>query len=86
MGRRNDLDICADILQVARDGAKKTHLVYRANLNFTIVKKYIRRLRENGLLESINGRFFTTEKGFEFLEQYRGFMVPLSGRGLGDGS
>ena len=36
--RRNDLDICADILKVSKAGAKKTHIVYRANLNFKIVK------------------------------------------------
>ncbi|NQT09462.1 transcriptional regulator, partial [Candidatus Bathyarchaeota archaeon] len=39
--KRNNLDICADILRVSRGGAKKTHLVYKANLNFNIVKKYI---------------------------------------------
>ncbi len=50
--RRNDLDICADILTVARAGAKKTHIVYRANLNFKLVRKYLRRLIENGLLPS----------------------------------
>jgi predicted transcriptional regulator len=38
--RRNDLEICADILRVARRGAKKTQIVYEANLNFKIVKKY----------------------------------------------
>lgn len=80
--RRNDIDICADILRVARNGAKKTHLVYRANLNFTIVKKYIRRLTENGMLESQNGRFFTTDKGVEFLEQYKDFVTPMTGKGL----
>lgn len=76
--KRNDLDICADILQVARDGAKKTHLVYRANLNFSIIKKYLRKLKENGLIESENGRFFTTEEGVRFLKQYKDFLAPLS--------
>ena len=50
--RRNDLDICADILRVAKKGAKKTQIVYKANLNFKIVKKYLKRLLENGLLDS----------------------------------
>lgn len=77
--RRNDLDICADILQVACNGAKKTHVVYQANLNFNIVKKYLRRLKENGLIELNDGRFFTTEKGARFLEQYRDLVVPFSG-------
>lgn len=77
--RRNDLDICADILRVARDGAKKTHLVYRANLNFKVVKRYLRRLMDTGFLESENGRYFTTEDGVRFLERYREFVAPVKG-------
>ncbi|MCK5626233.1 hypothetical protein KAI11_05190, partial [Candidatus Bathyarchaeota archaeon] len=38
--RRSDLEISADILKVALHGAKKSHIVYRANLNFEVVKKY----------------------------------------------
>lgn len=75
--RRNDLDICADILRVARRGAKKTHLVYRANLNFSIVKKYILKLMEGGFLETENGRYFTTEGGVRFLEQYEEISSSL---------
>ena len=75
--RRNDLDICADILRIAQSGAKKTHLVYRANLNFSIVKKYIRKLMEGGFLEAENGRFFTTEGGVRFLKQYEEISSSL---------
>ena len=46
--KRNNLDICADILRVSRGGAKKTHIVYRANLNFKIVKGYLTRLAREG--------------------------------------
>ena len=69
--RRNDLDICADLLKVTMNGAKKTHMVYKANLNFNIVKKYIKRLSDNG-------HFFTTDKGSRFLARYREFVEPLS--------
>jgi len=77
--RRNDLDICADILTVARAGAKKTHIVYRANLNFKLVRKYLRRLIENGLLlpSSEKKLYTTTEEGIDFLEQYRKLNGPL---------
>jgi len=77
--RRNDLDICADILKVSKAGAKKTHIVYRANLNFKIVKKYLSRLIDNGFLMdgSDNGIFVTTEKGSDFLEQYARLTIPL---------
>ena len=69
--RRNDLDICADILKVARSGAKKTQVVYQANLNFKIVKKYLNRLMDNEFIEIHDGRFYTTDKGLKFLNQYR---------------
>jgi predicted transcriptional regulator len=77
--RRNDLDICADILKVSKAGAKKTPIVYRANLNFKIVKKYLSRLIDNGFLldGSENGIFVTTERGSDFLEQYARLTIPL---------
>jgi predicted transcriptional regulator len=78
--RRNNIDICADILEVAKSGAKKTQLVYRANLNFTIIKNYLKRLKEIGYLETYEKRYFTTEKGSEFLEQYKTLLEPFSNK------
>ena len=77
--RRNDLDICADILQVARAGAKKTQIVYQANLNFKIVKGYLQKLIANGMLDpSPEGRLFvTTSVGVDFIERYRALVNPL---------
>jgi predicted transcriptional regulator len=75
--RRNNIDICADILSVAKEGAKKTQMVYKANLNFKIIKKYINRLSEYGFLESERGQYFTTDKGIRFLVQYREFTEPF---------
>ena len=82
MMRRSDLDICADILVAARSGAKKTHIVYRANLNFKLVRKYLRRLIENGLLRPSPEKnvYTTTDEGMDFLEQYRKLNTPLRKR------
>lgn len=77
--RRNDVDICADILRVARSGAKKTHLVYKANLNFDIVKKYLSRLSEQSLISSENGHYITTEEGVKFLDKYQEFTSTFFG-------
>jgi len=68
--RRNNLDICADILRVSEGGTKKTHIVYQANLNFNMVKKYLDELLEKEFLEQNGDRFFQTEKGAKFIEQY----------------
>ena len=78
--RRNSLDIYADILRVSKDGAKKTHLVYNANLNFNIVKKYMNELLENELLKQNGDRFYQTEKGARFIAQYEELLSPLSER------
>ena len=72
--RRNDLDIVADILQVARDGAKKTRIVYQANLNFRIVKGYLERLIGNGMLVHDPPRYYTAEKGVTYLTRYRNLL------------
>lgn len=79
MGRRNDIDICHDILKVTQAGAKKTQIVYQANLNFKIVKKYIARLIEKGLLEynEDSRLYFTTHRGGWFVEQYSDLVEPI---------
>ena len=82
MKRRNNVDIMADILRISRGGAKKTWIVYRANLNFNIVKKYLSELMEKGLLAAYKGSntYQTTERGIEFLEQYDSFRKFHSSR------
>lgn len=75
MKRRNNVDIMADILRVAKGGAKKTWIVYKANLNFKIVKDYLSELMARGLLSSAekSNMYWTTERGLDFLEQYDSF-------------
>lgn len=69
--RRDKIEIFADILKAAQNGAKKTHIVYKANLNFSTLKNHIKRLIEKDLLMQIEGgRYMTTRKGDEFLKQY----------------
>jgi len=65
--KRNNLDIEADILDLASQGIRKTHLVYGANLNFNIVKKYLERLFNKGCLKKEGPLYFTTEKGVEYM-------------------
>lgn len=43
-------DIVADILRAAYGGAKKTHIMQRANLNPLMFKKYFPVLLTNGLV------------------------------------
>ena len=71
--RRSEMEISADILKIAMDGAKKSHIVYRANLNFEVVKRYLKHLSDADLIEfpSLHERLFkTTPKGKEYIHQY----------------
>jgi predicted transcriptional regulator len=80
MARRNDMDICRDILKVAKLGARKTQIVYQANLNFYIVKKYLERLTRGGLIEYREDirKYFTTEPGNWFIDQYSDLVDIMS--------
>ena len=78
--RRGRLEIIADILSVAMEEAKKTEIVYKANLNFKRLGKYLPYLMENGLIENGNmsNEYKTTEKGKEFLRDYQKMEERLS--------
>jgi len=77
--RRNNIDIYADIVKVTDGGAKKTQIVYKCNLNFKIIKKYLAILIEKEFVEHKGKLYFSTTKGKSFLTQYREFIAPLSG-------
>lgn len=68
------LNIIADILEVS-ENCKKTQLMYRSNMSVKQLKKYLPLLFENGLLKK-NGdeRYQTTEKGKQYLVNYRRLM------------
>jgi predicted transcriptional regulator len=69
--RRDRLAILSEILSVARNGAGKTEIVYKANLNFKRVKSYLDDLEENGLLENSGSVYTSTERGKEFVRTYQ---------------
>jgi len=70
MNKRDSIEIERQILGIAREGCRKSRIVYQANLNFRIVKGYISRLQNRGLLEIDNKIFKTTEKGEEFVKDF----------------
>lgn len=74
---RGRLDIIADILNAAFEGVRKTHIMYRCNLSFKQLKRYLSFLLKRGLLYPIfdnndpNPELFEiTDKGKEFLKVY----------------
>jgi len=71
---RSRIQIAADILEIARDGSRKTRIMYLGNLSFDLLQKYLDMLVRYDLLE-LHGRseksYVSTEKGRRFLEDYR---------------
>ena len=72
---RNRLEIIADILQVASQNAKKTQIMYQANLSYKVLKKYLRDLIAASLIsfETASQLYVITAKGKDFLEAYRDY-------------
>lgn len=69
--KRNREEIISQILNICKDGAIKTHVVYQANLNFKTVEPYLDLLIKNNLLVVQDGKktfYETTEKGENLLE------------------
>jgi len=70
---RNKMEIVADILRVAVPGARKTHIMYGANLSFEQLEKYLDVLLVRGLLdnETEEGEYKTTETGMAYLRDFK---------------
>lgn len=79
--RRDKLVIMAEIMDIAKHGALKTQIMYRANLSFSQLKDYLRLLTDSNLLaRSIrDGKqvYRATEKGIDFLNRHEGIMGLL---------
>jgi predicted transcriptional regulator len=70
---RRRLDIIADILQVVSGNAKKTQIMYQANLSYRVLQKYLAEITESSLISFEGGRrcYVLTAKGQEFLDAYQ---------------
>lgn len=72
---RGRFDIIADILRVVKgnDGAKKTQIMYGANLSYKVLTRYLGEVLEACLVrfEMSKRCYVLTAKGREFLERYR---------------
>jgi len=70
---RNRMEIAAGILEIAKNGSRKTRIMYLGNLSFDLLQKYLEMLVNLGLLEMRNGKetiYVATEKGREFLKDF----------------
>ena len=69
---RGRLDIIAAILNVASRNAKKTQIMYQANLSYRVMQRYLAEIAGAQLInfEDEKQCYSLTDKGREFLEAY----------------
>jgi predicted transcriptional regulator len=69
---RSRAEIVSAILEVARSGVLRTHLLFRTYMSSEQLREYLDMLLENDMLECDQTRhlYFTTERGIEFLTAY----------------
>jgi len=75
---RDRLNIIADILGVAAAGARKTRIMYFANLSHGLLEKYLDEIVGIGFLRFGSNGYGVTEKGQAFLEKYATFSRKCS--------
>jgi predicted transcriptional regulator len=72
--RRDQFHIVNEILDVAKQGASKTRIMYRVNLSFAGVNHYLTFMVRNKLLlkshENCKTVYYPSEKGLTFLSSY----------------
>jgi len=90
-GNRGWLEIIDLILQVSEQGALKTHVMYKCNLNSKQVQQYLDFVLTRGLVRSSQDPqdprrtlYATTDMGRKFMQAYNELaeMFSLSNQGL----
>ena len=74
---RRRLDIIADILEVVSLDAKKTQIMFKANLSYRVLIKYLSEILEASLITFEQERrcYTLTNKGHDFLNAYKDYCI-----------
>jgi predicted transcriptional regulator len=72
---RDRLDIIADILNVVSREAKKTQIMYQANLSYKVLQRYLSEVAEASLMTFHDHKqcYMLTFKGQEYLDAYKDY-------------
>jgi predicted transcriptional regulator len=72
------MQILVEILKAAKTGARKTRIMYQANLSFDLLKKYLDYALQAGLVvppSESNRVYSVSDRGCDFLERYDRYML-----------
>ena len=81
--RRSRMETYCDILKAIAAGAEKpTHVMYKANLSWTVMQSYLKSLEGRGLVMSqeTEGKktYRLSDRGFQLLKQFMSIRDDLS--------
>lgn len=77
--KRSELEILRDILDLARRGERKTRIMYRANLSYDMLNRYLGFLvTRRFLVPTESGSFRVTDAGHVFLSDVERVVQQLS--------
>jgi predicted transcriptional regulator len=89
--KRDRLKVIHDILRAiqARNGKiKPTHIIYKANLSHAMLDEYMKEMINKGFVKEHRHKrgktYALTEKGFNFIEEYKTITSFLESFGLGE--
>jgi len=66
--RRVRHDIIMEILKIAKNGAKKTEIMYKANLSFFQVEQYLNALKKADFITEKSGIWKTSKEGLYVID------------------
>ena len=83
VNRRSKIETYCEIVKAVGTGAQRpTHIMYKANLSWSVMQEYISYLESSDILTSavVDGKrmFHLTEKGFGLLNKYLALREDLS--------
>ncbi|MDA4130972.1 MAG: hypothetical protein OK457_09395 [Thaumarchaeota archaeon] len=83
LNRRSRMETLCDIVKAIGAGAEKpTHIMYKANLSWTVMQGYIKDLETQGVVfsQETDGKrlYKLTEKGYILLKQYVAIKEDLN--------
>ena len=74
LGKNRDrISIIAAILEAANSGSSKTHIMFSANLSFSLLEKYLNVSLNAGFVKVEGPIYKLTNRGQEYLKQYKLF-------------
>ena len=70
--RRTNIEMIAEILMLCRKPTAKTQIMYKTNMSYAAIQKFLKQLQKFGLLSFDDGaeKYNATEKGLEFVRRY----------------